>query len=279
MKLAAIEAEWETRAGAAPFTVFGLPDIGARRDRTTRSRSLAAGPDRDALASTSEVPGINELVRSDRGAHPPAASTPTPRCSACSVRPRRRRRRAPHSRPPQGDLGYALLLKRYVDDPRQGDAASRSTRAAWDTMPNVAVLFWSFRIMVGARLLLHRAVRARVLLSLARGCNSHDRWLLQARAVQHAAAVDRRRARLDRRRVRPPAVGDRRRAADVPRRRRRLGRRSVLVSLVGFVVFYTRAAVVESMLMLRYDPARARRASACGQLASSTHAVAAAAHA
>ncbi|MGC5254544.1 cytochrome ubiquinol oxidase subunit I, partial [Escherichia coli] len=47
-----------------------------------------------------------------------------------------------------GDLGYALLLKRYVDDPRKADAASID-KAAWDTVPNVAPLFWSFRLMVG----------------------------------------------------------------------------------------------------------------------------------
>ena len=46
------------------------------------------------------------------------------------------------------DLGYGLLLKRYtaaVTDatPEQID------KAAWDTVPNVATLFWSFRFMVG----------------------------------------------------------------------------------------------------------------------------------
>ena len=45
------------------------------------------------------------------------------------------------------DLGYALLLKRYVSDPRTADSATIK-RAAGDTVPNVAPLFWSFRIMV-----------------------------------------------------------------------------------------------------------------------------------
>ena len=45
------------------------------------------------------------------------------------------------------DLGYALLLKRYVADPRTADAATIA-RAAGDTVPNVGPLFWSFRIMV-----------------------------------------------------------------------------------------------------------------------------------
>jgi cytochrome d ubiquinol oxidase subunit I len=46
------------------------------------------------------------------------------------------------------DLGYALLLKRYVADPRAADAATIA-KAADDTVPNIAPLFWSFRVMVG----------------------------------------------------------------------------------------------------------------------------------
>ncbi|WP_204306982.1 cytochrome ubiquinol oxidase subunit I, partial [Klebsiella aerogenes] len=46
------------------------------------------------------------------------------------------------------DLGYALLLKRYVDDPRQATDA-QIEKAALDTVPHVPTLFWSFRIMVG----------------------------------------------------------------------------------------------------------------------------------
>src|SRR5207302_9871764 len=45
-----------------------------------------------------------------------------------------------------GDLGYALLLKRYVGDPRKADAATIA-KAAGDTAPSVAPLFWAFRIM------------------------------------------------------------------------------------------------------------------------------------
>jgi cytochrome d ubiquinol oxidase subunit I len=46
-----------------------------------------------------------------------------------------------------GNLGYALLLKRYVDDPRKADDATIA-RAAADTVPNVTTIFWSFRVMV-----------------------------------------------------------------------------------------------------------------------------------
>jgi len=45
------------------------------------------------------------------------------------------------------DMGYALLLKRFMDDPRKATPADIQ-KAADSTIPNVPVLFWSFRIMV-----------------------------------------------------------------------------------------------------------------------------------
>jgi len=46
------------------------------------------------------------------------------------------------------NLGYGLLLKRYT--PRVVDATdSQIKQAALDTIPNVASMFWAFRIMVG----------------------------------------------------------------------------------------------------------------------------------
>jgi cytochrome d ubiquinol oxidase subunit I len=46
------------------------------------------------------------------------------------------------------NLGYGLLLKRYT--PQVVDATdSQIKQAALDTIPNVAAMFWMFRIMVG----------------------------------------------------------------------------------------------------------------------------------
>src|SRR5699024_5739128 len=43
--------------------------------------------------------------------------------------------------------GYALLLKKYVEDPR--DATPEQIASVMkDTLPNVGALFWSFRFMV-----------------------------------------------------------------------------------------------------------------------------------
>src|SRR5439155_18394492 len=47
----------------------------------------------------------------------------------------------------KSDLGYGLLLKKYT--PKVVDATSEQIRrAADDTVPKVAPMFWSFRIMV-----------------------------------------------------------------------------------------------------------------------------------
>ena len=45
------------------------------------------------------------------------------------------------------DLGYALLLKRYLADPRQA-SEQQIKGAAWSTVPYVPLLFFGFRLMV-----------------------------------------------------------------------------------------------------------------------------------
>ena len=49
MKVAAIEAMWQTEPAPASFTVVGIPDIADPRNRLRDPRSLGAGPDRHAL--------------------------------------------------------------------------------------------------------------------------------------------------------------------------------------------------------------------------------------
>ena len=73
------------------------------------------------------------------------------------------------------DLGYALLLKRHVADPRQADKALIA-KTAWDTVPNVPVMFWSFRIMAGIGLLMIALFATAFLLVTLR---RHDtKWFL-----------------------------------------------------------------------------------------------------
>jgi cytochrome d ubiquinol oxidase subunit I len=47
----------------------------------------------------------------------------------------------------RGDLGYALLLKRYVENPAQA-TPEQIRDAAWSTVPSVPSIFFTFRFMV-----------------------------------------------------------------------------------------------------------------------------------
>lgn len=145
MKLAAIEAMWETEPAPAGFTLFCIPDTEARKNlfevRIPWILGLIATRSFDGV-----VPGINELVAQagERISNGLIAYDALKRLRADRTDKAARERLEAHQR----DLGYALLLKRYREDisaatPQQIDAA------AWDTVPNVGPLFWSFRIMAG----------------------------------------------------------------------------------------------------------------------------------
>ena len=69
MKLAAIEAMWDTEPAPAGFTLFGIPNHADARDRLRDSRPWVLGPDRHPL-DHEQVPGITELVDRRQGAHP-----------------------------------------------------------------------------------------------------------------------------------------------------------------------------------------------------------------
>ena len=81
----------------------------------------------------------------------------------------------------QEDLGYGLLLKRYT--PRVVDASeAQIQQAARDTIPNVSVIFWSFRLMVGIGFYLLLLI-ALAFYYCARRVFEQKRWLLRILAV------------------------------------------------------------------------------------------------
>ena len=147
MKLAAIEAMWETHAAPAPFTAIGFPDQEARETHYAVEIPWVMGLI-GTRSLTHEIPGINDLVaeaenmiRSGLVAYDALMTIRKERdATPQSVRDTFETHAA--------DLGYAFLLKRYVDDPREATDA-QIAQAANDTVPGVAPLFWAFRIMVG----------------------------------------------------------------------------------------------------------------------------------
>jgi cytochrome d ubiquinol oxidase subunit I len=145
MKIAAIEAMWDTEPAPASFTLFGLPDLAARRTAYEVKIPWMLG-----LIATRSIdktlPGIKELVaraeqriRSGLVAYD-ALEKLRAQPSNASERTRLDATAA--------DLGYALLLKKIRPDIAKA-TADEITQAAWSTVPAVSPLFWSFRIMVG----------------------------------------------------------------------------------------------------------------------------------
>lgn len=149
MKLAAIEGMWTTEPAPAAFTAFGFPDQEARETHFAVHIPWVMGLI-GTRSLTTEIPGIDKLeqqaetrIRDGIKAYDALMqirAAPAQDQLAQEVR---------SSFEDLGhDLGYGLLLKRYVDDPRQA-TEEQIAQAARDTIPHVPTLFWSFRIMVG----------------------------------------------------------------------------------------------------------------------------------
>ena len=147
MKLAAIESMWQTEAAPAPFTLFGLPDQKGRDTKYAVKIPWLMGLI-GTRSLTTQIPGIDQLekkaeerIRSGMIAYDALVKI---RAAKGAATPEVKKAFEDHS----ADLGFALLLKRYVSDPAQATDAD-ITKAAYDTIPTVWPLFWAFRIMVG----------------------------------------------------------------------------------------------------------------------------------
>ncbi|WP_444454598.1 cytochrome ubiquinol oxidase subunit I [Rhodobacter capsulatus] len=148
MKLAAIEGMWETEEAPASFNLFGIPDQEARETKYAIKVPYVMGLIGTRSLNT-EMPGIKDLVAQAEGrirsgviAYDALLQI---RAAKGAVAPEVKASFEAHS----ADLGYAMLLTTVVEDPKLATDA-QITEAAWKTVPQVAPLFWSFRIMVGA---------------------------------------------------------------------------------------------------------------------------------
>src|SRR5262249_33379251 len=144
MKIAAIEAAWRTEPAPASFTLFGLPDVAARKTHAEIKIPWVLGLIATRSIDT-PVSGIYDLVddartriRSGMKAH---AALQVLRKNPTDVAARAQ------FEAHRANLGYGLLLLRYTRDPSSA-TPEQIEQAAWSTVPNVPVLFWSFRFMV-----------------------------------------------------------------------------------------------------------------------------------
>ncbi|MFN3584128.1 cytochrome ubiquinol oxidase subunit I [Phenylobacterium sp.] len=172
MKLAALEAMWETEPAPAGLTAIGFPSLADRKTHGEIKIPYVLG----LIATRSidkPVSGIFELVavaetRIENGVKAYDA------LERLKVQPADAAARADFELAKR-DLGYGLLLKKYVDDPRTADAATIQ-KAAWDTVPNVPVMFWIFRIMAGIGFLQVAVFAVAFVMASLRRCDA--KWLL-----------------------------------------------------------------------------------------------------
>lgn len=145
MKLAAIEAAWETHEAPAPFTAIGFPD----QDRQVTHAAVEIPWIMGIVATRSvdkPVIGIKDLVKENE------QKVRNGMQAYAALQALRADRNDPAAREQFGTyqnyLGYGLLLKRYTS--KVVDASEAQVKqAALDTVPHVASTFWAFRGMVG----------------------------------------------------------------------------------------------------------------------------------
>jgi len=149
-KLAAMEGLWKTESAPMPFNLIAFPD-----QAKEENAGVVQLPDVLSLLVTHSlngtVPGIDALERQaqrrvENGI--PAVQA----LQALSKDPKDAAALAQFDAH-RADLGYGFLVQRYAPDLSQVSAAQVS-QAARDSIPPVAGVFWSFRLMVGFGLLM-----------------------------------------------------------------------------------------------------------------------------
>ena len=145
VKLAAMEAHWETDPAPSALTLVGLPDQeGQKTDAAVKIPWL--GGLIITRSIDTPIPGIKQLV---------AENEARIRSGMIAYGLLEKLRQGDRSQAVQAafeehqaDLGYGLLLKRFA--PTVVDATDGQIKqAALDTIPRVAPMFWAFRVMVG----------------------------------------------------------------------------------------------------------------------------------
>ena len=146
VKLAAVEAEWETHEPPAPFTVFGLPN-----EETERTDFALRIPWVMGIIATRSLDEEVTGLKDHKANHEARIRDGL---IAYNLLETVRRGEASEAqlalfREHQDDLGYARLLEPFTDDMRNPSEGAIASAVDY-SIPPVAPLFWAFRLMVGA---------------------------------------------------------------------------------------------------------------------------------
>jgi len=175
VKLAAIEAEWETEEAPAAFTVIGLPNQDEMRTDYAIKIPYVMG----IIATRSldkQVTGLKDLV-SDHEQRIRTGMQAYALLTKLQAGDKSEETLTQFNAVKQ-DLGFGLLLKRYTANIT--DATDQQiAQAAKDSIPKVAPVFFSFRIMVGVGVLMLLLIGL-AFYDSARHRIGERKWLLKA---------------------------------------------------------------------------------------------------
>ena len=245
-KLAVMEAEWETQEPPASFTLFGLPN--QEEQRTDYAVKIPWMMGIIATRSISEpVTGIKDLIseHEQRIRSGMIAYGALRKLRSGDTQPATKDLFSQH----KDDLGYGLLLKRYAPDVVNA-SEEQIKLAAKGTIPNVAAMFWVFRIMVGLGFLL-LALFATSFYYCAKRTAGKKNWLMRtalyaiplpwlaAESGWFVAEYGRQ----------PWAIGE---ILPTSLATSTLSTGDLIFSLSGFIGFYTLLLVAELYLMFKY---------------------------
>ncbi len=245
-KLAAIESQWETHEAPAPFTAFGIPDQENQRTDFAIEIPYVAG----IIATRSideEITGLKDLIAQNekRIRNGIQAYALMKKLQAGEKTPENLAK----FQELKVDLGYGLLLSPYTAN--IVDATEEQIKmAADDSIPPVAPIFYSFRAMVGAGVLML------LLIGLAFYDSCRHRigertWLLKALlwgiplpwiAIEAGWIV----AEIGRQ---PWTIGE---VLPTYLSASTLSTSDVLFSMIGICAFYTVLLIIEMYLMFKF---------------------------
>jgi cytochrome bd ubiquinol oxidase subunit I len=246
VKLAAIEAEWETHPAPTGFTLVGIPD----QETQTTDYAITIPWVMGLIATRStdtQVTGLKEIILQNEQRI---------RRGMIAYRYLVKLRNGDESEQNiaefekyKADIGYGLLLKAYTEN--VVDATdSQIKQAAMDTIPTVAPLFWTFRIMVGLGFFM-LAVFVLAFYYNAKRVIEKKRWLLRVAlysiplpwfAIETGWYI----AEAGRQ---PWAIGE---VLPTFLATSSLTASEVLMSLIGFIGFYTFLLIIEMWLMFHF---------------------------
>jgi len=148
-KMAAIEAMWKTEPAPAGLTLFGFPDEEKRVTHMEIHIPYVMGLI-GTRSTDKTIPGFDEIE---------ARTVKRIGTGIVAVKALEKLRQDPKNpellaafNAVKTDLGYGLLLKKYVADVSQA-TPEMIAKAVDDAIPAVAPLFWGFRLMVGLSML------------------------------------------------------------------------------------------------------------------------------